>query len=112
MKVSSRLIDDVVVISLSGKLMGGPDTSEAVKNEIYKYLDQGIKKFVIDLEKVSRMNSSGLGILISALTSVRNKGGELRLAALNENMEGILVMTKLNTIFDIHMTAEGAAKSF
>jgi len=38
MKVSSRLIDDVVVISLSGKLMGGPDTSEAVKNEIYKIL--------------------------------------------------------------------------
>ena len=112
MKVESRLIDDVAVISLSGRLMGGPDTSDDVKSEIYKYLDKGIKKVVIDLEAVSRMNSSGLGILISALTSVRSKGGELRLAALNENMEGILVMTKLNTIFDIHETAEGAAKSF
>lgn len=112
MKIKTRMIDDVAVISLSGKLMGGPPASEDIKKEVYKQLDAGIKKFVFDLEGLTRMNSSGLGILISNLTSIRNRGGELRLAALNENMEGILIMTKLNTIFDISPTAEGAAKSF
>lgn len=112
MKISTRMIDDVAVVSLSGKLLGGPPASEEIKGEIYKLLDNGVRKFVVDLEKVTRMNSTGLGLLISALTSVKNRSGELKLAAVNENMEGILVMTKLNTIFDIAKTAEGAAKAF
>lgn len=109
MKLESRMVGDVAIISLNGKLLGGPPASEDIKKEIYKLLDSGVKKFVIDLEKVSKMNSSGLGILISALTSVKNRGGELCLAAVNDLMEGILVMTKLNTIFDRYETAEGAA---
>lgn len=112
MKIKTRKIDDVVVISLSGKLMGGPPASEEIKAEVYKHLDDGVKKFVFDLENLTRMNSSGLGILISSLTSIRNRGGDMKLAALNENMEGILVMTKLNTIFEISPTAEGAAAAF
>ena len=112
MKVKSRLIDDVAVISLDGKLMGGPPASDVIRSEVYKLLDDGILKFVFDLEKVTRMNSSGLGILISSLSSVKSKGGNLKLAALNEDMNSILVMTKLNTIFEILATAEGAAKSF
>lgn len=112
MKLKSRMIDDVAVLSLSGKLMGGPPSSEEIKSQLYKMLDEGVRKFVFDLENVSRMNSSGLGILISSLSSVKGKGGELKLAAVNENMEGIMVMTKLNTIFESFSTAEGAAKSF
>ncbi len=112
MKIKTQMIDDVAVLRLSGKLMGGPPASTEIKETIYKLLDDGVKKFVIDLEEVTRMNSSGLGILISALTSVKNRGGELKLASLNENMNAIMVMTKLNTIFDIAQTAGGAAKSF
>ena len=112
MKLSSRMIDDVAVVTLTGKLMGGPPASTIIKEEVYKLLDNDVKKFIFDLENVSRMNSSGLGILISTLTSIKSKNGEMKLAALNENMEGILVMTKLNTIFDIAQTAEGAAKAF
>lgn len=112
MKIKQRMIDDVAVISLSGKLLGGPPGSQEFRDVIYKLLDQGINKVVVDLSDVQRMNSSGLGILISALTSLRNRGGDLKLAAVNEFMEGILVMTKLNSIFEIYKTAEGAAQSF
>ena len=112
MKIKTRMVNDVAVISLNGKLLGGPPASDEIKNEVYRLLDEGVRKFVFDLEGVSRMNSSGLGILISALSSIKNRGGEMKLAAVNETMEGVLVSTKLNTIFEIYGTAEGAAQSF
>ncbi|MCA9732507.1 MAG: STAS domain-containing protein [Deferribacteres bacterium] len=112
MKLKTEMMDDVAVVSLDGKLMGGPPASDVIRNEVYSLLNQNTKKIVFDLEKVTRMNSSGLGILISNLTSIKSKGGDLKLAALNENMKGIMVMTKLNTIFEISTTAEEAVKSF
>ncbi|MFQ5864161.1 MAG: STAS domain-containing protein [bacterium] len=112
MKIKQRMIGDVAILSLSGKLLGGPPDSDEFKDTIYKLVNQGTTKVVVDLSEVKRMNSSGLGILISGLTSLRNRKGDLKLAAINEMMEGILVMTKLNTIFDTYQTAEGAAQSF
>lgn len=112
MKIKERTIGNVAILELSGKLLGGPPGSEEFKDRIYELIDKGITNVVVDLADVKRMNSSGLGILISALTSLKNKGGNLKLAAVDEMMEGILVMTKLNTIFETYETAEGAAKSF
>ena len=112
MKLKERVVGKVAILELSGKLMGGPPGSEDFKDAIYRLLDQGINKVVVDLADVKRMNSSGLGILISALTSLRHKDGDMKLSGINELMEGILVMTKLDTIFETFETAEGAAQSF
>jgi len=112
MKLKERVIGQVAILELSGKLLGGPPGSEDLRDAIYRFLDQGIKHVVVDLSGVKRMNSSGLGILISSLTSLRHKGGDMKLAGINELMDGILVMTKLDTIFETFETAEGAAQSF
>ncbi|MFQ6114531.1 MAG: STAS domain-containing protein [bacterium] len=112
MKIKQRLIGDVAILDLSGKLLGGPPDSDEFKDTIYRLIDQGVVKVVVNLSEVKRMNSSGLGVLISGMTSLRNRNGDLKLAAINEMMEGILVMTKLNTIFDTYETPEGAAQSF
>jgi len=112
MKLTDRMIGDVAVLDLSGKLLGGPPASDEIKDKIYALIDQGVTKVVVNLADVSRMNSSGLGLLIAALTSLRNKDGNLKLAGINELMEGVLVMTKLDTIFESHPNAEEAAKSF
>jgi len=112
MKIDKRMMGDVAVLDISGKILGGPPTSQEIKDQVYQLLDEGVSKFVMNLEDVKRMNSSGLGILISVLTSVRNRGGNLKLAAVNETMEGILVLTKLNSVFETYQTAEGAAQSF
>lgn len=112
MKIKERPIGDVVILDISGKIMGGPPDSQEFKDAIYKHLEKGINKVVVNLADVKRMNSSGLGILIQGLTSLRNKNGNMKLAGINETMEGILVMTKLNTIFETYETAEGAAQSF
>ncbi len=112
MKLTDRMIGDVAVLDLSGKLLGGPPASDEIRSKIYALIDRGITKVVINLADVSRMNSSGLGLLIQSLTSLRNKDGNLKLAGINELMEGVLVMTKLDTIFESHPNAEEAAKSF
>ena len=112
MKIVERMIGDVAVLEVSGKLLGGPPGSQEFKNKIYELIDKDVKKVVVDLAEVKRMNSSGLGILISALTSLKNHDGNMKLASIGETMEGILIMTKLNTIFETYDTAEGAAQSF
>jgi anti-sigma B factor antagonist len=112
MKIKHRTLGDVAILDISGKLLGGPPSSQELKDKIYQLLDEGTMKFVLNMEDVKRMNSSGLGILISVLTSIRNRGGDLKLAAVNDTMEGILVITKLNSIFETYKTAEGAAQAF
>ncbi len=112
MTLKVRKLGHVAILDVSGKLMGGPENAQLFKDTIYKLIEEGIIHLVVNLAEVKRMNSSGLGILISALTSLKNKGGNLKLAGINETMEGILVMTKLNTIFETYATAEGAAQSF
>ncbi|TDI99758.1 MAG: anti-sigma factor antagonist [Caldithrix sp.] len=112
MKLTDRMIGDVAILDLSGKLLGGPPASDEIRDKIYALIDQGITKVVMNLADVSRMNSSGLGLLIQALTSLRNKEGNLKLAGINELMEGVLVMTKLDTIFETHPNTEAAAESF
>lgn len=91
--------------------MGGP---EAVKlnEEINQLLDDKQKKLVLDLSKVNRMNSSGLGILINALTTFKQNGGELKLASMTDRVQGLLVITKLNTIFETYDTVDAALNSF
>ena len=68
MEITQEIINDVVVIRLEGNVMGGPEAVK-VNEEINQLLDDKKDKLVIDLSKVNRMNSSGLGILINALTT-------------------------------------------
>ena len=98
---------DVAVLELKGKLMGGPETSE-IHEKIKELIGQGAKKVVADVDKVSWMNSTGLGALIGAMSSLRNAGGDLKLARITENVENLFVITKLVTIFDTFDTVEWA----
>lgn len=111
MKFKTKEIDDVVVIELKGDMMGGPD-SIRLREKLHKLLEKGKKKVVVDAGKVKFINSSGLGILISALTTMRNGGGDLKLANLTDRLENLLTITKLVKIFDIHDSVEDAIKSF
>jgi len=111
MKISTRIEDSVAVLEISGSIMGGSD-AQKFRDEIYDLAEKGIVNVVCDLSKVDRMNSSGLGILISNYTTLKNKGGNLKLANVNKLMEGILVMTKLDTIFENYETVEQAIHSF
>jgi len=111
MQISEKKENDVTVLNLDGSLMGGPE-AVSLNEKINRLLDEKSLKVVLNLEKVERVNSSGLGILIKVLTTFKRNGGELKLAHVNPKIENLLVMTKLNTIFESYETEESAVNSF
>ena len=100
-----------IVIELKGKLEGGSLSSE-MSETLYRSLDQGKKNVVVDLGGISYINSSGLGILISGLASMKKNGGDLKLANINNKVQGLLSITKLNQIFEQFDSVDAAVKSF
>jgi anti-sigma B factor antagonist len=111
MKLKTREQDHVAVIEVKGKVMGGPDAT-VFQDEVKALIAKGFKKFIFDLGGVDWMNSSGLGILIGAFTTIKNAEGELKLANVTEKIQSLFMITKLVTIFDSYDSVESALKSF
>jgi len=111
MKLADYETDGISIIEPKGKIMGGPDAT-LLHEKLHEYIDQGKKKVVINLAQVDWMNSTGLGILISGLTTLKNNGGELKLANVTEKIHSLLTITKLVTVFEAYDSVEDAIKSF
>jgi anti-sigma B factor antagonist len=101
----------VTVISLKGEVIGGPDATE-LRRQLYSLIEQGKKKIVVDLEHVELMNSSGLGMLIGGLTTVRNAGGDLRLAKASTKILSLFTVTKLTKVFIHFDSLRSAIESY
>jgi anti-sigma B factor antagonist len=99
------------VIHLKGKLVGGPLSAE-FSETLHSLMEKGKKNVIVDMSHVGFISSSGLGILISGLTSLKKGGGDLKLAAISHKMEGLLSITKLDQIFEQYETVEQAEASF
>ncbi len=111
MQIKEQIKDDVAVLELKGKLMGGPETM-AIHEKIKELIGRGHNKVVINLSKVAWMNSTGLGALMSSLTSLKNADGDLKLVGVTEKVKSLLMVTKLITIFDHFDTEEQAIEAF
>jgi len=111
MKLTTREDKGVMILEPKGKIMGGPDAT-ALHDKLHELINQGKKKVIIDLAKVDWMNSTGLGILISGLTTMRNNGGELKLSNVTEKIQSLLTITKLITIFETFDSVDQAVGSF
>jgi len=110
-KLSVRKTDSVAILDVSGKLMGGPD-ADVFRETIKNLIDEGYKKVVVNMSQVPFINSTGLGILISAYTTLRKVDGVLKLASVTERIDSLLMITKLGTIFETYSTEEKAVESF
>jgi len=111
MNLNEREIDGVVVLELSGKVMGGPDAS-LLSEKLHQLVDLKKTRVIADLGKVSWLNSSGLGILIGGLTTMRNSGGDLKLVNVTGKIESLLIITKLIKVFETFQTIEEAVNGF
>lgn len=111
MKFKSRESKGVTIIELTGNVMGGPDAT-SLNDQLHKLIDDKKNKVVVDLDEVKFINSSGLGMLIGGLTTLRNNGGELKLARASKKIEELLKMTKLSTVFDVHKSVNEAVAAF
>lgn len=111
MTIQEKDLGEAVVLELSGKIMGGPDAS-LLNDKLHELIEKGQVKIIADLANVDLINSSGLGILIGGLTTMRNNGGDLKLANVRDRIQNLLSITKLLTVFDAHETLEQAVASF
>ena len=111
MKASTRQVDGVTIVDLSGRITLG-EGSVILRDTVREVIGQGNKKILLNLGDVTYIDSSGIGELVSAFTSVRNQGGELKLLNLTKKVHDLLQITKLYTVFDIKDDEAGAIKSF
>ena len=100
MKVSTRLVDGIVILDLSGRITLG-EGSVQLRDAIRDLVAQGQKNILLNLCDVNYIDSSGIGELVSAFTTVKNQGGQLKLLNLTKKVHDLLQITKLYTVFDV-----------
>jgi anti-sigma B factor antagonist len=111
MKASTRQVDGITVVDLSGRITLG-EGSVVLRDTVRDLLAKGDKKMLLNLGEVTYIDSSGIGELVSAFTTVRNQGGDLKLLNLTKKVHDLLQITKLYTVFDVKDDEATAISSF
>src|SRR5688500_14749232 len=101
LNVKTRKVEGVVVVDMSGRLTIGEPVL-LLRETLRVQVNDGVRHFVLNLGDVSYIDSSGLGELVSAYTTVRNKQGDVKLLNLTAKAKDLLQMTKLLTVFDVY----------
>jgi len=109
--MKQRDVGSIAIIMPHGYLTGGEETEE-VDRAIKKLAEGGNKHLVVNLAEVEHLNSTALGVLISAHTNYVRRGGQMRLCSVDKRIENIFVITKLSLVFDVKPTEEQAIASF
>ena len=110
MKIKEKVENHVATLTLSGKMMGGPETT-ALHDHVRGLIDDGIVKVAIDLGDVRWMNSSGMGVLMACMTTLSNAKGRLVLARVTEKVQSLLMITQLIKVFETYETVERAVSA-
>ena len=110
-KASTRNSGGIGIIEIRGSVAGDGD-ADALRAVAGDFLEQGIRHAVIDLKKANYLNSSGIGSIIATHTTFRKNGGDVRLTGLSDNVQSLLVITRLIDVFEVYDTLEEAIASF
>ena len=110
-KVSTRLVDGVVIVDLFGQLKLGEGTSK-LRQVVQELLGQGYRKLLLNMENVLHIDSSGIGELMGCHQYVASQGGQLKLLCLSKNVRNLLEVTRLYSIFDTHEDLASAVQSY
>jgi anti-sigma B factor antagonist len=111
MRASTRQVGTVTVVDISGRIELG-EGSSVLRNTVKDLVAKGQKNILLNLGEVNYIDSAGVGELVSAFTSVRNQGGELKLLNLTKKVHDLLQITKLYTVFDVHDDEPSALAAF
>jgi anti-sigma B factor antagonist len=110
-KLTTRQVGDVTVVDAAGRITLGEGAS-VFRDSIRDLLAKGNKKLLVNLSEVSYIDSSGIGEMVSAFTSVTNNGGQLKLLGLSKRVKDLLQITKLYTVFEAFDDETEAVRSF
>lgn len=111
MNIKKKADGDVMVLQLSGKIMGGPD-HEKFHSEIKTLIKEGYVDILLNMAKVSWINSTGLGVLVSAFHTLKKNGGRLKICEVSDRIDNILNVTQLKLVFQTFESCDEALKSF
>jgi len=111
LKTSTRQVEGVTIVDLSGRITLG-EASVAVRDVINDLMGKGNKKILLNLVDVNYIDSSGIGVLVSGFSTVRSKGGELKLVNLSKRISDLLKITKVYSLFDVKDDEATAVASF
>ena len=111
MKTTVRTVGEVSVVDLSGKITIG-EGDVILRDKVQEILDAGHKQVVLNLEKVSYMDSAGIGELVAVFKRAREKGGTVKLLRPSGKVEDLLQLTKLWEVFEIFSEESQAVASF
>ncbi|HEU4989905.1 MAG: STAS domain-containing protein [Gemmatimonadota bacterium] len=101
---------DVSIVAIDGQLI--VSNRQELKQKMLDELEGGARKILVDFSQTGYIDSSGLGVLVSLSKKIREQGGALRLAGLNEDLRTLFELTKLDTLFQISDTRAQALASF
>lgn len=111
MKASTRQVDGVTIVDLSGRITLG-EGIVILRDTVRDLIGRGSNKILLNLGEVNYIDSSGIGELVSAFTTVRNQGGDLKLLNLTNKVHDLLQITKVYTVFDVKDDEAAAVKAF
>jgi anti-sigma B factor antagonist len=110
-RLTVRQVDQVTVVDAAGRITLG-EGAGSMRDKISQLLKAGKSKILVNLGEVSYIDSSGIGELVAAFTSVTNRGGQMKLLNLTKKVEGLLQITKLYTVFEVFDSEVTALRSF
>jgi len=99
--IKTRKVDGVSILDLAGKLTIGEPVMQ-LRDALRAQVASGENRILVNLADVTYVDSSGLGELVSSYTTVRNKGGDVKLLKLTAKIKDLLQMTKLLTVFEVY----------
>ena len=111
LKMRTRELKNAIVIDLTGQITLG-EASAAVRDEVRDQAGHGFRNILLNLGEVTYIDSAGLGELTAAYTSVKNRGGQLKLLNLTKRVHDLMQITKLYTVFDVYDDEKKAVESF
>ncbi len=109
MHLEERIAGNVAVVTVTGDIKGG---DLLLKDKVQSLLQQGYKSILVDLGGVSYVDSAGLGQLVQAYVTTKNKGGTLKLSNVAKRLNDLLVLTRLVTVFETFDSEAKALASF
>jgi anti-sigma B factor antagonist len=107
---TSTLDGGIGLITARGSLIGGEETVE-LRQAVAGFAEREYAKLILDLKDVTYLNSTAIGVLVSAHTTYTKKNWRLVLSGVANNIASIFVITKLTLVFDVYDTVDEAAKA-
>jgi anti-anti-sigma factor len=101
---------DIAIVAPEGNFYGGKETDD-LERVIKELQASENKKMILDLGKVSHLNSIAIGLLVSAHTNYQKRGGRILLANVDKRIQNVFVVTKLSLVFELAESREDALKT-